>query len=383
MSKSNSEKFIHLEWARGIASIIVVFHHFVLAYLPALKAPYADGGLKYTPAYALMNGNGAVIFFFVLSGFVLSYGYFRRPSLQSLVGSVIKRLPRLMLPAGLSILIGLLILGLLPPFFEAAGAKTGSPWLAHFGNAFFPEGFQPGLADALRQSLMVFLHENDAYYNTNLWTMNFEFYGSMIVFFGLMLFSMKERGRLPLLVFLIVFPVWFALFNFRYVPFFSGMILSYLIAVRGVTISLSGLSTALLLLMALFGFMSDDWISCNLGSVALMVALLGNKGLAARFSGVWSNRIGILSFPLYLVHTLVIVSVTSALYVMLDDAGVSRGVSVPACLIVTLIVAFIASLPFIYLEKKWVPLLNSLTKRLTGRLFDKSSSTADAVVSKA
>ena len=82
-------------------------------------------------------------------------------------------------------------------------------------------------------------------------------------------------------------------------------------------------------------------------------------------------------------HTLVIVSVTSALYVMLDDAGVSRGLSILACLIVTLIVAFIASLPFIYLEKKWVPLLNNLTKRLTGRLFDKASPSPQTVVSKA
>ena len=108
----------------------------------------------YTPAYALMNGSGAVIFFFVLSGFVLSYGYFQRPCLQTLTGSVIKRLPRLMLPAGLTILAGCAILTLLPHSFEVAGHMTGSAWLSHFGHSAMPDGVEPGFADALRQTLL-------------------------------------------------------------------------------------------------------------------------------------------------------------------------------------------------------------------------------------
>ena len=381
MSGNGSSKFIHLEWARGIASVIVLFHHFALAFIPGLKTPFPQGGLVYTPAYALMNGSGAVIFFFVLSGFVLSHGYFQRPCLQTLTGSVIKRLPRLMLPAGLTILAGCAILTLLPHSFEVAGHMTGSAWLSHFGHSAMPDGVEPGFADALRQTLMVFLHEEDDYYNTNLRTMNFEFYGSMIVFFGLLLFSVKRFGPYLIMAFLLVFTLWFAVFDVRYTPFLAGMILSYLVVVRGIRISLGTRSSAGLLLLAMIGFMSDEFTLCCLASVAVMLVLLGNEGLARRFSGRWSNFIGALSFPLYLVHTLVILSVTSRFYVLMVENGFSREVVLASAFAMTLAVAFLASLPLVVLEKNWVPFLNRLTKRLTARLFQKPAQQVPTTVS--
>jgi peptidoglycan/LPS O-acetylase OafA/YrhL len=71
-----------LEGLRGLAALIVVVHHSLLATLPRLAGPYGVGPgpsrgtlqwwLMYSPLHVLWGGGEAVVVFFVLSGFVLS-----------------------------------------------------------------------------------------------------------------------------------------------------------------------------------------------------------------------------------------------------------------------------------------------------------------------
>lgn len=60
-----------LDSLRGLAAISVIASHFVLGY----QLPSALKILSATPLHALWHGDGAVSFFFVLSGFVLSRGF--------------------------------------------------------------------------------------------------------------------------------------------------------------------------------------------------------------------------------------------------------------------------------------------------------------------
>lgn len=71
-----------LDGLRGVAALIVVFHHSLLL-IPALAAPYFDRGsvqeagplawlMTYTPLHLLWEGKAAVYLFFVLSGIVLT-----------------------------------------------------------------------------------------------------------------------------------------------------------------------------------------------------------------------------------------------------------------------------------------------------------------------
>lgn len=71
-----------LDGMRGIAALVVLFHHSLLM-LPTLASPYYQGGpissparcewwLIHTPLHALWDGQGAVYIFFVLSGIVLA-----------------------------------------------------------------------------------------------------------------------------------------------------------------------------------------------------------------------------------------------------------------------------------------------------------------------
>jgi peptidoglycan/LPS O-acetylase OafA/YrhL len=88
-----NRRLIPLEATRGIAAIIVLIHHFYLAFMPLKKE--AMEGHWY---YIFFNGTGAVYFFFVLSGFVLCWSYFHTGNLNLLKVALFKRLPRLAAP---------------------------------------------------------------------------------------------------------------------------------------------------------------------------------------------------------------------------------------------------------------------------------------------
>ena len=100
---------------RGLAAFMVFLFHFVLGFLPQRHGQEAavaipGGNLLETPLFFLINGHAAVTFFFVLSGFVLSYSYFSKNSNDGLLGSIIKRWPRLFPMALISTLFSWLMI---------------------------------------------------------------------------------------------------------------------------------------------------------------------------------------------------------------------------------------------------------------------------------
>jgi peptidoglycan/LPS O-acetylase OafA/YrhL len=88
-----SHRLIPLEAARGIAAAIVVVRHYFLAFAPITRESLV--GFWY---FAFINGTGAVNFFFVLSGLVLYWGFFRTGDIKKLKIALLKRLPRLAAP---------------------------------------------------------------------------------------------------------------------------------------------------------------------------------------------------------------------------------------------------------------------------------------------
>lgn len=371
---SAAGKLVHLECARGVASVIVIFNHFCVGFLPVLKTSVTKGGLLYTPAYFLINGGGAVTFFFLLSGFVLTQEFFANPAANVLARSVIKRLPRLMLPVSVTIFAGLAILLFGGAPHRAAAAISQSAWLASFGNANFPPGFEPGLTSALQRCLTVFLFANNAQYNSNLWTMRDEFAGSLLVFAVSALFLVPRlRGpalMIPLHLGLIVAAFFL---HIAFVAFLVGSGLAYLIVVQRLRLQFSGPTTALLLLGAVMGFSTDGLpvvrsLPAVAGSLLLMLALLGNDGLARRLSGPIGRWLGELSFPLYLVHTLVILSLGSALFVKLAAVGLGPGAVLIITFAAVLLASLLFSLPLVALERWWVPWLNGFVKQQLARV---------------
>lgn len=353
------QRSIQLEFARGTASIIVILHHFVLAFIPHLKRPVWELGLLYTPLYTLVNGDGAVIYFFMLSGFVLSAGFYRDFSKIKLIMSVMKRFPRLLVPAGASIFLGYLVTKYLFPLHQSAAALSDSPWLAGFGLANLPTNFQPSLLDAARQSMIVLLVPNQYYYNSNLWTMINEFYGSIIVFalvFALHLSFTRNKIVATLMHVSAIFI--FAIIHNSFVPFVVGSYLAYICSKDLLTIRVGPTQTRVLLAVAWLGFSSANPIAWTSSSLCVMIVLLGNKTIAASLSGPIGAWLGSISFPIYLVHTIVIVSLSSFVFTALSRAGVAQAAILLPTLAVTLSASLVLALPFVILDRNWVSWLN-------------------------
>ncbi|MEO5615670.1 MAG: acyltransferase family protein, partial [Cypionkella sp.] len=182
-----------LEALRGYASVIVVFHHFALAFLPGLKTAMDHPVLAYSLGW-LLNGMGAVYLFFLLSGFVLTLKYYQTPDVKILLSAAVKRLPRLWPSALYGTLLGYLALRFALNANSAAADLSGSDWLRSFADA--DQTLAPNLALALRESLTMFLHYRPLHYNTNLWTMLIEFYGSLLAFFAAFVLTYVADNRL-------------------------------------------------------------------------------------------------------------------------------------------------------------------------------------------
>jgi peptidoglycan/LPS O-acetylase OafA/YrhL len=101
-SAASRPRLAELDGLRGLAALTVVLGHLLNTY-PSFTAVSFDAGptwvnaLKYTPLHALWSGHEAVMLFFLLSGFVLALPFQgdRRPRWQPFA---IKRIARIWLP---------------------------------------------------------------------------------------------------------------------------------------------------------------------------------------------------------------------------------------------------------------------------------------------
>lgn len=213
-------KFKNLDGLRGLAALIVIFGHYANAFYPAITGPSDavhsrfDVLISGTPAFLVFAASFSVSVFFVLSGFVLSVSFFRSSSSRSLTQSAIKRYFRLMLPALVSILIayGLLKIGAFRNL-EVAHITGSTGWLARFWN------FPADLGQALYEGLYGIFFTGANSYNTSLWTMQVELFGSFLLFMILALFGRLTYRWVFYLAFIAIF------FDTAYPSFILGIMI--------------------------------------------------------------------------------------------------------------------------------------------------------------
>jgi peptidoglycan/LPS O-acetylase OafA/YrhL len=138
MRMQGPKKLIELEALRGLAALVVLFHHFMLGFTPRLHGmfypdqPYSLFG---TPAFAFVNGSAAVMVFFVLSGFVLTVGILKSQRAAGVFVAALKRWPRLALPVmAANTLAELLMAHSLFGNAHTAATTVPSSWLGLFYN---------------------------------------------------------------------------------------------------------------------------------------------------------------------------------------------------------------------------------------------------------
>lgn len=126
-SSSNSRRYETLDALRGLAALSVVFHHVLLS--SPLFCTASDGNLMhykmiglrtwlvfamaYTPLHLFWDGHEAVIFFFVLSGFVLMLP-FKRNGPPTYFSFIVRRVFRIYIPYLFVSLFAFLLIILVP-----------------------------------------------------------------------------------------------------------------------------------------------------------------------------------------------------------------------------------------------------------------------------
>jgi peptidoglycan/LPS O-acetylase OafA/YrhL len=150
-----------LEGMRGIAAFLVYTHHFFLIFYPAFYFG------QHTWVNHFLNPDLAVSWFFVHSGFVLSYKN-RNSSKdilwKNLLDQSLRRYLRLLFPVLLSILLTYFMMSLDLQFNIQYGKLVNSIWLQKYLN------FQPNLWEAIKQSFYgVYFHfKSSTTYNPKL-----------------------------------------------------------------------------------------------------------------------------------------------------------------------------------------------------------------------
>ncbi len=178
---SNIHFLPYFDGLRGLAALVVFFGHSACSVYPALTSGNLDlSGLSFLPALArtpfslLTAANSAVCIFFVLSGYVMSMVAIR--SSESFVAISARRYLRLAGPAIGSCLLSAFLLKHHFYFNQSVADLTASSWLKQW--FLFDGHYQTALKEGL---LDIFKMPNSTY-NSSLWTMYVELWGSLTIF---------------------------------------------------------------------------------------------------------------------------------------------------------------------------------------------------------
>lgn len=340
------KRITYLDGLRGLLALIVFVHHFIFCF----SSDYIIGGtsfeeimsdkftlyklVAFTPLNLLLNSGFAVCFFFVLSGYVLSYPYFKNPNLDIVKNSLLKRYFRLAIP----VLASCIIIWLLHRFHLFSkeyipNTAINKDWLTRLfpDNLSFLEVVKYGLYDA-------FIGNVD--YNTVLWTMNTELFGSFLLFVVLIL---THKIKSKALLFLVIIFLQFKIGDTRFKAFSFGMLICYLQCNSNQfkkVVSLSYIKTLLVIVglyLTSFPYVSyggslqktmyrytlffQDKAYYKLagifGCTFLLLVLVNSTKLKTLFSTKPFLFLGKISFGLYLIHLCFIPVVSSQIYHLL------------------------------------------------------------------
>lgn len=323
----------YLDGVRGVAALAVVFHHFATAFMPALVfggAAVSHSWLeKYvyaSPLNLFIGGNFAVCLFFILSGFVLTRKFFQTGNVEIIRSSATRRYVRLMPPILGSVLLAYLLLKLGLMRHQEIVAATGSTmWLAHQWSIV------PQLEAALREGLWGAMLNGEMSYNSNLWTMQIEFLGSFLVFtFAALFGTLRHRWALYLVMIAVFWDTY-------YLGFLIGMMLSDASARGWIHASSprnllpwASLSMGIFLAAYPMGSVAGTpYEALHLGSLSnpqnfgfwhtlgaalVMTSIMLLPSLQRMFARPSAMFLGRVSFSLYLIHLLVLVTVSSWIF---------------------------------------------------------------------
>jgi peptidoglycan/LPS O-acetylase OafA/YrhL len=344
-SEPPQNKLAFLDGVRGVAMIIVVFHHFGLGFFPAINYLNPDqihlgnGQVELliakTPLNLFFNGGFAVSIFFILSGFVLSYKFHRSGSHKLLREYAAKRYFRLLIPVGVSIILCYMLheAGLFT-HKELGDITKSKDWLS----CLFTD--MKTVAVMIKNVFIDVFVNNDNPYNPVLWTMTIEFLGSLLLFSFLTLAGNTKKSILLhiIVAFLILLTdkKFYAAFilgslisrlfvnGFSFPKGWKGIIIKLFLLVAG--IYLSSYPQGSFVRQSIWKPLAWDWTNSYdlfhvLGSFCLLFVICYEKNFMRFFSVKPFLYLGKISFSFYLIHLAVMCSLGSTIFLRLWKPG--------------------------------------------------------------
>jgi len=369
MSKSPAT-VAYLDGIRGIAAFLVFIHHFLLVFYSSyynfeISSSHLNGleilfGRSVLSVFT--NGNFWVHVFFVLSGFVLSRKYFHTNDTETLVSAVHRRFVRLYIPVAFMLILAYLMMKGGAFYNRPVSTIAHSEWW--FGQMWTFDQPLERLLNCLYYTTML---QGDSIFNTCLWTLPYEFYGSLFVFAFLVLTHSTRYRKLMMVLML----VYFYLFQGgAYICFVAGIFLCYVeqwVAARKrkVVFLFPFLSMLLGLILGsypsavgregtLFEHLGHTLLEYTIwyhtaGAFLLVLAFVLSPGLQRMCSLRCFRFLGRISFSLYLLHVIVIGSFSAWFFLVLYPLT-SYNIAAACVLFATILVV----LPIAWLMTRYV-----------------------------
>ncbi len=325
-------KIAYLDGIRGVSALFVFFHHFALIFYISYYGfdPAAchignawEVGYGRSVFSVLTNGNFFVCVFFILSGFVLSMKYFQTNNINILASGAIRRFLRLYFPMAFTLIVSYLLLTYHGYRNVEVSEITKSWWFP--GQWKMPDAYKT-LCSCLTTGTLL---QGDASLDTSMWSLSYEFFGSMFVYSFLAL-THNTRARFVLLLFMLGY--WYATNQIYMFGFGLGISLNYISSLRlkwnrATKISIAALLVPIALVLGSYPSSTDthDTLFEHLGHTLLEYTayfhIVGAFFLVASFVisetlRRWASLgvfrfLGYISFSLYLIHPIVFGSVSS------------------------------------------------------------------------
>ena len=342
MVKESSGRLLSLEGLRVFASVIVVLFHATIMFYPGavygMNNDYAmaqnshfEDNVYGNPLSALISGTFAVSIFFVLSGFVLTIGYFETKKHHTIRRLAAKRYIRLALPALASVLFAwILMSSSLADSKHEVAAITHSGWLDSLWQ------IPPNFYAAITQGVWGAFSIKDVSFNPVLWTIHYELIGSFVIFAFVLLFGdSPKRWIVYLFLCLALFNTWLIGFIFgvlladlyskNYFPFnIHNKRYLYMVGAIGVffggypALRAAGRFYESLQLPALNSEQNQAFYT-GIGALCIVICVLAIPRVSAWFAHKKVSGLGKYTYALYLVHLPILLTVCTTLFLPLHS----------------------------------------------------------------
>lgn len=318
---TSSQRFIQLDSLRGVAALAVFTTHAISGVIsvPLLVA------IDHTPLSIFINGNAAVMFFFVLSGFVLSLAFIDGKRSISLTSFYVKRIFRIYPAFIATILFAVLLKQFVfePHVQTNAGIWFKQYWLWDMDTVH--------LKKILQMLLLIAPDINFKLLDPPMWSLAVEMSMAFVIPFSILL-----AARCNLLVNIGVFLLLSYLsygfksyLNFHAGIFYLGIVLAkHRHSVIGFVSRLPLPTKILILVAALLVYNTGMWfislressyysifVYClpAIGSACLIVSVLASNRLSVFFERRIFIFFGAITYSFYLMHFPVLLTLSSVL----------------------------------------------------------------------